>query len=318
MKETFHLGRIGGTMIHPILGLDNPYDSPHSVYLKIIGESPKSEPNAVMQRGIDAEPIIAKSFGLFHPEFEVEEHGIVTHPKHEFLSGSPDRVLIDRDSGDLVAGLEIKTASLSTIREWGDEESDEVPEHYWCQCQWYAGLLQVPVWYLYVEFYDEKNRSRGNRQYIIDADSEVFEGMVSRCVEFWNSHVVPRIPPPITTADANSVRYYKRRYPAHDPGVWLDCDEATDRLCAALIEAQNRYKDAEKSFETLKLQMIAALGTCEGVKTNAANITYKKSKPSRRTDWKALAEYMRFEPDLIERFTTEQDGSRRFLITASK
>ncbi len=228
-SENIHINRIGGSTIAEILGY-SPWGSPHSVYLKMIGEYQGTPSNSAMDRGVALEPVVATMFGGNHPEFVVENYGLIQHPEYEFLTGSPDRVLIDKETGELAAGLEIKTANIITSNEWGEEDTDQIPYHYLFQCMWYAGLLGVPRWYLAVAFFlSESRRVKQYREYVVEFDQTLFDVMLSRAVEFWNQHVVPRNPPEITVADPASVSYYKRRYPSHSNQMWLVPSEEVEK-----------------------------------------------------------------------------------------
>ena len=109
---------IGGSTIAAILDR-SPWGPPHSVWLQLTGKLPPGEENAAMSRGHAAEPVIASMYALNHPEYMVETHGVVEHPEFPYLIGSPDRVLIQ--DGELVAGLEIKTANIMDMNQWGEE-----------------------------------------------------------------------------------------------------------------------------------------------------------------------------------------------------
>ncbi len=142
---------IGGSTIAAILE-KSPHNSPHGVWTQLTGEKNLDVDNEAMARGRAMEPLIADYYALRHPEYQVVEHEPVFHPDYPYIMGSPDRMLIGTESGKLEAGLEIKTASSITQDDWGMEHTDEVPDHYWCQCQWYAGLLGMAEWKLAVAF----------------------------------------------------------------------------------------------------------------------------------------------------------------------
>ena len=97
-----------------------------------------------MERGRILEPVIAGIFAANHEEFHVGECGMIEHSEYPFLIGSPDRLLLqaqpdeldDSDSDIVISGLEIKTADISQVVYWGEEDSDQIPQEYLLQTQW--------------------------------------------------------------------------------------------------------------------------------------------------------------------------------------
>jgi len=307
---------IGGSTIAGILD-KSPHDSPYSTWLKLTSQLPPTPANEAMTRGNALEPVVAMMYGANHPEYAVETMGVVQHPEYPYIVGSPDRVLIE--NGELVAGLEIKTANIVTRNEWGDEETDEVPDHYWAQCQWYAGLLNLPVWYLAVGFVPaERRKIITYREYEVRLNADLYNKMIRKAVRFWTEHVETRTPPPITKPDAATIRYLKSKYPKHDPDKWLEPTDELNQLASELLVAKSVFDEAEKTFELRKTQMIAALGDAEGFKSRWGNFTYRASKPMLKTDWKAVSDALAAPREIIDQFTKEVPGSRRFLLPHSK
>jgi len=200
---------IGGSTISGILG-KSPWESPHSIWLSLTGRMPPGEETQAMSRGNALEPVVAAMYAANHPEFQVETMGTIYHPDYPFIVGSPDRVLIQ--DGELVAGLEIKTANIVTENEWGVEETDQIPEHYILQSMWYANLLNVPVWYIAVGFVPaERRKVIRYREYEVHLDKEMADAMLSLAVKFWEEHIVADVPPEITAPDARVTQYLRSR-----------------------------------------------------------------------------------------------------------
>ena len=202
---------VGGSNIATILNVaPHDYDSAHSLCLRLMGELPPKEDSDVMRWGRELESRVADMFADGHEEYEVVTHGIVTHHDHDWMVASPDRILLQ--DGEPKSVLEIKTADISTRHEFGRSMTDEIPIHYYCQVVWYMGMLNLPDCYVAVYFRQSGRKAFADYQeYRVEANPQQFELMVQRAVEFWNNHVVPRIPPEITVADAETIRYYKHR-----------------------------------------------------------------------------------------------------------
>ena len=307
------LRKIGGSDIAAILG-KSQWKSAHSLYLHLVGELTPQADNDAMERGRKLEPVVAAMFEANHPEFKVATFGTVSDSDYPFLIGNPDRLLFER-TGNGASGLEIKTADISTIGRWGEEETDEVPVEYWIQCQWYAGLCKVDDWHLAVGFVKPGSRKIvAYREYYIEFDPAWFADAKQKAIDFWNDHVIAQVAPDITVADCATVEYYKHRYPQHSQDKWAYSNETIDHLASEYIELVGIIKQREQEAETAKVKLIAAIGENEGIKTAFGNFTYRTTKPSKKTDWQGCARSLGATDETIENFTIENPGHRRFLI----
>ena len=325
MTDRASIKKIGGSDIAAILGLSR-WKSAHSLYLHLIGELLPQEDNNAMERGRKLESVIAHIFAANHEEFWLEKCGIVEDSNYPFLIGSPDRVICDSSCHDVcpgktVSGLEIKTADISKANEWGDEGTDEIPIEYLIQCQWCAGLLGVPDWHLAVGFAKPGSKKIvAYREYYIESNQERFEAMKQLAIDFWNDHVVPKVAPEVTEADAETVRYYRTKYPQHMPDRWAYSDAEIDRLAAEYMLAAKNLTVSDMQVKTMKIKLIAAIGENEGLKTASGNFTYRTTKPTRRVDWEGAARSLGINEtdEVVKNFTTEQPGHRRFLTPKGK
>lgn len=95
---------------------------------------------AVLETGNILEPAIADWYARHNPGVEVRECKKRNtpvwwvDPANEDFAATPDRVLVDKATGEVTALLEIKTTRVSS--EWGEEGTDEIPEHYKLQALW--------------------------------------------------------------------------------------------------------------------------------------------------------------------------------------
>jgi putative phage-type endonuclease len=311
MTDRSKIKKIGGSDIAAILGLSR-YRSKHSLHLHLIGELPPTEDNPAMERGRILEPVIADIFAANHEEYCVEECGIVEHSdgdvKYPFLIGSPDRLLTEEDPDDhndnfVLSGLEIKTADATKMSEWGEEMSDEIPLEYYLQCQWYAGLLGVPDWYIAVGFVKPGSKKIcGYREYRIEHDAARYAAMVQKAVDFWHNHVVPRIPPEITEPDMATVDYYRRR--ERDLDKMLYSNEALDEKIKAFRFRQDQRKEAERMEELEKTQLLAMLGNAEGVidRFTGKNALTFKEQSNTSFDHKALCADLELDDEVLEKY----------------
>lgn len=310
---------IGGSDIAAILGL-SPWKTAVDVWLDKTGQKTDDtigDAEAV-RWGALLEDVVAREYAD-RTEHNIQRvNRILRHPAHEWAIGNIDRaVLIDgsrvrvADDGGTLLGaqglLEVKTASAYKAGEWGRAgDDDAVPLHYQAQCMWYLAITGQP-------WCDVAALIGGQRMVVrrIHRDDETIAAMLERAESFWRQHVLAgRAPEPAKAQDV------ERLFPA-DNGQALEADDellaaysAARAAKADMAYAEARYEDA---VERIKLALAdrSAL-TCNG-KTLA---TWKASKPARKTDWKALVHHHWPVPpaDLVEQFTTETPGARRFIL----
>lgn len=220
---------IGGSDIAAICGLSK-WNSPLSVYLNKIGEGAPMPENERLYFGNLLEAPIAKEFAKRSGLKVQRINQTLRSPKYDFMLGNIDRALITPTSqqrirvlnepdeqGRIITTdsiLEVKTADSHSAGDWGDSQEEEikngkvesehqVPIYYETQVQWYLGLTGADVAYMAVLI-------GGNdfRMYQIRRDQEVIDFLVREAADFWNNHVLKRIPPePVNATEAMSRVY---------------------------------------------------------------------------------------------------------------
>jgi len=295
---------IGGTAISAIYNL-NPYTSPFGLYTKIVnkldGVEEEKQDNEVMARGRKFEEALI----AFH-EVEADlEKGIyqhtAKHDKYDFLHGSVDAFYPKHDKL-----VEIKTADWSQLSKY-DFENQQVPDHYYMQGAWYAGLCNVSTWDLTVAFFID-NKMVKHETITFDLDEEFFDKMVKRAVEFWNEHIIPRKPPAITDPYERIVEYRR---------VWRDHNESMvqgmgkhDDLVKKHFELTAQIAELEKEDTAVKADLIEAIGDNLGIVTSLGKVTFKRNKNSLKTNWEDIAVELGADDYIIQRHTKEVEGSR--------
>ena len=116
-------GKITGSMVGAILGL-NKYCSRQKAYRLIIGEE-KFEGNEMTEWGNDNEEnaldAFENQFGVFCTDV-LDDQKFIIHPDHKWLGCTPDGYTLDKHL------VEFKCPFYRVI-------PDEVPTHYYAQCQ---------------------------------------------------------------------------------------------------------------------------------------------------------------------------------------
>ena len=221
-NETFAEDRragIGGSDWPKLMIPGYQYGGPYDLYLDKVEGSTFTGNNAT-RRGHYFEPCVAQFYSdttgrqLHHvsPETDpglklarVGNEWTVVHPEYDFIRGTPDYLT---DAPDL--GYEGKTANerqLDMVDQfgdplWGHDGSDIVPLPHLIQCQAYMGLTGRRCWDLAVFFLGNKDEFR---IYHLTFDPEFYAEMVAAGVAFWNTHIIPRVPPAIDLIPSDKV-----------------------------------------------------------------------------------------------------------------
>ena len=223
---------IGGSDISAIMGL-NKYQTIVDVYLS------KTEPINIDQNGNEftrtgqlLEDYVAKRFTMAtNLPVETPSDVILSDKEYPYFRASLDRQI----NADTV--FEIKTTRLKI----------EEPLHTWLlQVQWYMGVtdrkqavicwITLPTNFDYENFvageYDDKQLSMFDlftsiEWRTIERDDNLIALMRQKGYEFWNNHVIPRVPPEPTI-----VEDVAKLYPFHEAGKSLTVtSDIYDKYC---------------------------------------------------------------------------------------
>ena len=148
-------------------------------------------------------------------------------------------------------GGEAKTTSMP--QEYGDEGTDQVPDRVIIQAQhqmYVAGLDVVWIPVLMAKF-DRLRR----RMYKVTRDERIIKGIETHGSEFWNEHVVPRIPPQGFTPSLDVISRVRR------------IPEQVANVDPVLVERYELAKESAKKWKeevsAAKANLLAAGGDSE-------------------------------------------------------
>jgi putative phage-type endonuclease len=177
---------LGGSDAGAILGL-SPWATPYEVWLEKISDGPKvvdPKKERFFARRKRQEPVVLE---MLADEKGIKARSINTrafHPTHDFMSCEIDAIAEDG------LEIEIKTVHPFQAKEWGTEDTDEIPPHYTAQAlhglmvtgqprRLVAALIGV----------DDL------RIYMVERDEPTLAQLFEHELAFWKM-VVDRTPPP--------------------------------------------------------------------------------------------------------------------------
>ena len=228
---------IGSSDIAAIIGL-SPFKTAYEVWEEKTADTWVEQDNPILRRGRRAEPFLLETL---KSEFDVwvnEANVRVEHPLYPFLRAESDFTYVVEMSGD---GSEIKSLGHGEIKsvgfnrgEWGEAGSQDVPPYYLAQTMFALQinkLAETTIWGCFG--FDDI------RPYRFDFDAEAGQALEDAAVNFWNNHVLPKVPPATKTAD--DCRKVLSRFQGF---VW----EASPECLQVAAQLQN----VKKSIDILK------------------------------------------------------------------
>lgn len=257
---------LGATEVAAVLGL-HPFMSAHSVWLSKIGLSEEFS-NIPMRAGIHMEPFIASEFtrgeykggDVFKSlKLRLIKSKTYRHKEYPFLACNPDREVqgIRYEGKRLRVGLECKRVGHWASRNFGQDGSDQVPEHYLIQIMWQMLIGKFDIVILAALIDDREIRTYS---YTFNPEFSSFAHVFPKedatkvfnfCVRWWGRHVGERVEPNLSHTDCDT-DYAKQERASYENGR-LGCpDETIDEVCAelkSLLPEESKIGDRVKAIK---------------------------------------------------------------------
>lgn len=305
---------LGGSDIAAIIGL-SPWRTPRDIYLDKKGLAEPEPETDAQYWGTTLEDIVAREYSK-RTGRKIERCNVLfRHPEHPHLLGNLDRVVFDDPgkrpvvNGKLITSriLECKTASQYASGDWGEPGTDQIPEYYKAQVQWYMGITGAQVCDVAVLI-----GNRDFRIYTVDRDDAVIAYLFAEGVKFWKEYIeTDTMPPAVTLADIEAVHHGTHKARAF-------ASQEIAQKVERYKEIDQQIKDLKAEQEPLKVAICDHIGDAvELVAPDARKLaSWSAAKPTSKTDWKAVAEELAAPADIVAKYTTETMSARRFTISA--
>jgi len=321
---------IGGSDIAAILGL-SPYKTGLQLWMEKTGRDTTEPDGAALERmhwGAALEDVVARHYSEVRGVKIQRINQQLVHSECPIALANIDRAVLEEgkctrwdDKAGRVVGarnvLEVKTAHALAQNgaEWGEAGTDEVPQQYWTQCQWYMGITGLPFADVAVLFGGQKFVT-----YTIPFERALFDDMLAEADRWWKAHVAADLPPPATTED-DARRLWKSHVSGREKIVSATVAEAVERL----EWVKREIADAEKRAQALRDVILPAFEDAEAITYMGRKLaTFKQNKASQKTDWKtAFGEAAsHLSPEVAARirdqYTTETEGARVLRLATTK
>jgi putative phage-type endonuclease len=304
---------VGGSDIAALAG-QNKYRTAHDVWLEKVGYAPLTDdpPSEAAYWGLQLEEILCNEYARRENVRLVQmpfANGIARDPIDPWIQGSPDRLV---DAVPLV-GVDAKMAGLRQAGRFGEEGTDQIPDEYLLQCQWYLRLTHAVRWDLAVLLGQEF------RIYRVEPHKALQDTLVEIARTFWFEHVIPTVPPTVDHT-TNARRMLEAIYPMQQDEIRPATDEEV-AMAREMRDAERVLQRAEMQHAHLRNLLCHQIGLAEGIAGPGFRFTWKRTRDFDRVDWQAVAnEAMATMPDewrqqIIRGHTTKVRGVRRFRAT---
>ena len=288
---------ITGTDISAIVGL-NKYASKMTVFMDKIGLGVPVVENEPMRWGKLLEPVIATRYA--EETGQTIKQGVFM-VKDGILGGTPDYLTDSRL-------LEIKTAGLYAGKQWGEPGTDQIPESYLCQVQWYLNLTDMEKADIAVLI-----AGQDYRVYHAYRNQNLIDLLVDAANEFWNRHIVPEVPPPLDASEG-SQEYLKSFFPSSRGNI-VRSTETTSVAAYKLHNVKKEIVTLDNVKTGLENQIKFEIGDNDGIEDKTFKATWKSTKDIEKIDYEGLVKRLNCSPEMIKGFTKTRPGGRRFVLS---
>ena len=297
---------IGGSDIAAIIGV-SPYATAYDIYQSKTQPLSFEDMNEFAYWGTVLEDTVAREFSKRSGLKVQNVNFMMRHPVHTFAVANIDRAIVNPTisgnvrykDGKLTTDqiVEIKTASEYVGKNWGSEDSDEVPDQYQCQAQWYMGVTDTQVCHMAVLIGGNKYR-----QYKIDRHQDFIDYLFEQAESFWINNVLAGVEP-----DATTLQNAKDKYPRHNPDTTLDV--ALDSDAAKALDCYNSLKAQEKelkaAIELAQTDLICQIQDNEALAIDGEVVATYKVQVSNRFN---SSQFKKDMPELAEQYTKSSES----------
>ena len=296
---------IGGSDIAAIIGV-SPYATAYDVYQSKT-QPVNEETSEFACWGTVLEDTVAREFSKRSGLKIQNVNFLMRHPEHRWAIANIDRAIINPaikgnvrfKDGKLTTDqiVEIKTASEYVGKNWGLEESDEVPDQYQCQAQWYMGVTDTQVCHMAVLIGGNKYR-----QYKIERHQDFIDYLFEAAESFWINNVLAGVEP-----DATTLQNAKDKYPRHNPDTTLDVEP--DSEAAKVFEHYEALKAQEKevkaALELAQTDLICQIQDNEALAIDGEVVATYKVQTSNRFN---SSQFKKDMPELAEKYNKQSES----------
>lgn len=191
-------------------------------------------------------------------------------------------------------GVEAKTSRILTWMyptveepEWGEDGSEDVPDHVYVQCQHQMYVSDLAVVHVPVLI-----GGRGWMKFRVRRDEKTIKTLGEKCEAFWCNHVQRKDPPSRTIPSLEIARRIRR-----EPGKKIEIPSVDPVL--AWENAKLALKLAEQAKENAEAVLLSLLGDAEAAETPMGLLKYLPENAGKRINLERLKAE---RPDVFDQY----------------
>lgn len=310
-------GTIGGSQICGALGFPEAFDTQLEVHNQFTEGAVKEftpEQLELMMVGTELEAAIARIIENKYGIKLKQAHKAYQNAEYPWLVVHPDRTVNRK------LAVEIKATSTWAYRRadengdkvWGEEDTDQMPLQYKCQCLGYFWTdvvdLDGVVWL--VALVDNRPR-----RYMVTYDQpEVYDKLfivLVNTVHGWQNGIVPKS---VTKQEAFARNYADD---AIDVESYVVADDSIKALADDYKQAKAEESEAKKRAEAIAPQIIDYMGGNALLVDDDTNLPIMKVLSKSRTNFDQKRFQLEY-PDMYDQFTSVTSWKELHVVKAKK
>jgi putative phage-type endonuclease len=282
----------------------SPFSSPFDKFAELQGTTAPKIATDAMEWGILLQPVVGRAWAREH------DHRVRPCPWTYWLEDGIGSHY-DFDVVGYPSILEVKTASAYAQRDWGEEETGEIPEAYFLQCQHEMMCRpNIDRCYVAVLIGGQKLKS-----YCVVRDPDLIEDLLRIERRFLaNSRL--GIAPEMDGSEAATA--YLRGLSPRDNGERWELPESVEEIATAYLSAKEQEKVVIEQKDALANRLREAMGDHAAATGKLVRLSYKTGKDRTVVDWRTVADHWGKEPDYeyVRNLYTEVTPGNRPLIVS--
>lgn len=282
---------LGGSDAATVAGI-NKWKSPLMLWLEKTGRAEPEDlsKNERVYWGKKNEANIAEWFEEQTGKKAVRK-GLMRSKEYPFALATVDRMVVGEN-----AGLEIKTAGVDQSKNWNE---DEIPDTYYCQCQWYMAVTDCDYWYIAVLI--GGNKAIWKR---VERNQSDIDNLIELGRAFWEKVKTRTKPDDIdgTESCSNALqKYYK------DAGTTVNLSPSVYDLISDYDQSKQLADLSKEALEKAKNALKNVLGNNEVGILGDRKITWRTQNGKVMLDAKKLKAEM---PKIYEKYSKTSEATR--------
>lgn len=270
---------LGATDIAALVGVSQ-YKAPIDVYRFKVEGAPDIAGDAA-RIGLLLEPIIVAEYE-HQTGYTTRRQNEAVHPDYPFIRVHPDRIIVGQP------GLMDAKAS-QYAHGYGEPGTDDVPPAVRVQMAVLMGVTRR-LWADVALF----KGTGGLTVYRVHHDPELYGQLVAVAVDFWQHHILAKVPPPADGSEGYR-KFLADRYPT-DAGTEMVATPEVALLVEELDAAQAAEKAAKEHVGLVKNRLMDAMGEHSVLLASAGKVTWKMQAASSYTVERKAGRVLRFYP----------------------